>query len=211
MEQFLKEGERVNRLQNGFNCVNLPGVWSTIGEILMRYVTLEGCFCHFHAHLFLMLNQLRYDIEKKFSFWLLSSPEQFVRNIQAKCKKLSIHHGLIFHSCKFHYALLPFPATVCKNTTTTLDSTNPLGDPNPIVTIDELLWSFPHSTWAQGKSLVNDKTPSSPSNALPYQSPYPFRFLLLGWGSLRILMMRMNPRTWPRPTFLCTHFIMTIS
>lgn len=71
----------MNRLQNGFNHADLPGVWRKVIEVLMRYVTLEGRFRHFHAHLFPMLNQLRYNVKMKFSFWILSSLEKTIKNV----------------------------------------------------------------------------------------------------------------------------------
>lgn len=81
MKWFLKEDERVNRLQNGFNRAALLGIWSTIAEILMRYVTLKGNFCYFHAHIFPMLNHLRYNIKINFSFCLLSLLKQSTRSV----------------------------------------------------------------------------------------------------------------------------------
>lgn len=135
MKQFLKEGERVNRLQNGFNHVDLlciwninhtdlPSVWSIIVKILMRYFTLEGRFCRFYTYLFPMLSHLRYNVKMNFPFLILSSHEQSVRSVQAKCKKLPIHQGLIDHLCNFYFTLLTSLASVCKNTLTIHD---PLG------------------------------------------------------------------------------------
>lgn len=180
----------MNRLQNCFNHVDLPSAWSTIVEILMKYITLQGWFCHFHTHLFPMLNHISCDIKVNFPFWLMSSLEQSIINVQDKCKKLPIHQGLILCLCKFHSTLLPSPTTVHKNTLTIINPTNHLEDLSPSVTIDETLLSICHSTQARGKAPMNDKTPLSLSNALPYQSPHPFPFLL-GRGTLITLMMML--------------------
>lgn len=81
MEFFLKEGEKMNRLQNGFNRANFPSIWSKVVEVLMRYVMIKGHFHRFHAYLFPMVNHVCYNLKMNFTFWILTSLKKFVKNV----------------------------------------------------------------------------------------------------------------------------------
>lgn len=60
----------MSHLSNGFNREDFPREWKKVVLVLMRYITQDTMYKHFHSQLFFMLNNFRHDVRMNFTFWM---------------------------------------------------------------------------------------------------------------------------------------------
>lgn len=73
IDNFLHNGEKLKRFQNGYARLELPPPFSLVSLFVMHYFTLEGRYMFVHAYHFPLLNHIRHGECINFHFYLMSS------------------------------------------------------------------------------------------------------------------------------------------